>query len=201
LYCHECIVPEILFMISRTEKESFLNQKAVVIWLTGLSGSGKTSLAENLEIALFAQGFLTQILDGDNVRCGVNQNLGYSEEDRLENIRRIAEISKLFINCGIICINSFISPTTKIRKTARNIIGNENFIEVFLNTPLQTCEQRDIKGLYSAARAGKIKNFTGIDSPYELPMHPDIEINTEILSIEEAVEKCLAVILRRVKTT
>jgi adenylylsulfate kinase len=186
-------------MINRTEKEKFLNQRAVVIWMTGLSGSGKTTLAENLEKVLFRRGYLVQILDGDNIRSGVNRNLGFSEQDREENIRRVAEISRLFLDCGIICINCFISPTQKIRQMAKDIIGSENFIEVFLNASIDICEKRDVKGLYKDARAGKIKNFTGIDSPYEIPVKPDIEINTGVLSVGESIEKCLNLILQRVK--
>jgi adenylylsulfate kinase len=188
-----------ILMISRSEKEKFLNQKSVVIWMTGLSGSGKTTLAEDLEEVLFRRGYLVQILDGDNIRSGVNRNLGFSEQDREENIRRVAEISRLFLDCGIICINCFISPTQKIRQKAKEIIGSENFIEVFLNASIDICEKRDVKGLYIDARAGKIKNFTGIDSPYEIPANPDIEINTEVLSVEESVEKCMSLILHRLK--
>jgi adenylylsulfate kinase len=185
-------------MISRADKERLLNQRAVAVWFTGLSGSGKTTLAKQIEEALFRLGFISQVLDGDQIRQGVNSNLGFSVEDREENIRRIAEISKLFINCGIICIDSFISPTLKIRQMARDIIGPENFIEVFLNASLEVCEKRDPKGMYKAAREGKIPDFTGITAPYEIPLHPDIEINTGELSVEESVESCMEVILKRV---
>ena len=185
-------------MLTRIEKEKMLHQKAVVVWLTGLSGSGKTTLSENIEKILFQKGYLTQILDGDRLRQGVNNNLGYNEQDREENIRRIAEISKIFLNCGIICINSFISPTEKMRQLARDIIGSEHFIEIFLSASLEVCEKRDIKGLYKEARNGNIKNFTGIDSLYEIPLNPDLVINTGMLSIEEAVVKCLEVILCRI---
>ena len=182
-------------ILSRSDKEKLLNQNARVIWLTGLSSSGKTTIAGNIEMELNKRGFLTQILDGDNVRTGINYNLGFSEDDRFENIRRIAEVSKLFMNCGIICINSFISPTHKIRHMAMEIIGKENFIEVFINAPLNVCENRDTKGLYKKARKGEIKNFTGIDAPFEAPEHPDIELKTDVLSIEESAEKCLKHIL------
>jgi len=185
-------------MITRIEKEKLLNQKSVVLWMTGLSGSGKTTLAENLENGLFSRGYLAQILDGDNIRLGLNRNLGFAEQDREENIRRIAEVSKLFNNCGIICINSFISPTHKIRQIARDIIGSEYFIEIFVNATLEICEKRDIKGLYRDARAGRIQGFTGIDSPFEIPCHPDIEINTEELSIIEAAANCLEFVLPRI---
>ena len=182
-------------ILSRSDKEKLLNQNARVIWLTGLSSSGKTTNARHIEMELNKRGFLTQILDGDNVRTSINNNLGFSEDDRFENIRRIAEVSKLFMNCGIICINSFISPTRKIRHMAMNIIGKENFIEVFVNAPIEVCEGRDIKGLYKKARKGEIKNFTGIDAPFEAPEHPDIELKTDKLSIEESVAKSLEVIL------
>jgi adenylylsulfate kinase len=182
-------------ILNRSDKEKLLNQNARVIWLTGLSGSGKTTIAMNIEMELNKKGFLTQILDGDNVRTGINNNLGFSGDDRFENIRRIAEVSKLFMNCGIICINSFISPTHKIRHMAMEIIGKENFIEVYINAPIEVCEKRDIKGLYKKAREGKIKNFTGIDAPFEAPEHPDIELKTNKLSIEESVAKSLEVIL------
>ncbi len=185
-------------ILNRTDKERLLKQRSKVIWLTGLSGSGKTTLARNIEMDLNKRGFLTQILDGDNVRTGINNNLGFSEEDRLENIRRIAEVTKLFIDCGIICINSFISPTHKIRKLAKDIIGDENFIEIYVDTPLEICEARDIKGLYKKAREGKIKNFTGIDAPFEPPENPDVVIKTEEMSLEDSVKKCMDVILPKV---
>jgi adenylylsulfate kinase len=163
--------------------------------MTGLSGSGKSTIAAQLESRLYEMGFLTQVLDGDNIRTGLNNNLGFSEDDRQENIRRIAEVSRLFLQCGIICINSFISPTHQIREMAYTIIGRENVIEIFVNAPIEVCEQRDVKGLYRKAREGKIKQFTGIDSPFEAPLDPDIEINTGTLSVEEAIEKCLEHIL------
>ena len=182
-------------ILGRDEKEERLHQHARVIWLTGLSGAGKTTLAKHLEQQLFDRGFLTQILDGDNIRSGINNNLGFSDADRYENIRRIAEISKLFVNCGIITINCFISPTEEIRSMAQKIIGTENFTEVFVNAPIQICEKRDVKGLYSRARRGEIAEFTGITSPFEVPVHPDIEIRTDLLSIEESVQKLLDFIL------
>ena len=182
-------------ILNRSDKEDLLKQHSRVIWMTGLSGAGKTTLARHIEIELSKRGFLTQVLDGDNIRTGINNNLGFSEEDRFENIRRISEVSKLFLNCGIICINGFISPSIAIRQMAKEIIGSENFIEVFVNAPLNVCEQRDVKGLYKKARAGEIKQFTGIDAPFEPPPHPDIEIRTDRLSIEASVGKCLDFIL------
>ena len=159
-----------------------------MLWLTGLSGSGKSTIAQKLERELLSQGFFTKVLDGDNVRTGINNNLGFSIEDRQENIRRIAEIAKLFVETGVITICSFISPTVKIRSFAKEIIGEKNFIEIYVNTPLEICEKRDIKGLYQKARRGEIKNFTGIDSPYEAPALPDIELKTEKLSVVSSVK-------------
>ncbi len=186
-------------ILNRKEKEELLNQKSVVLWLTGLSGAGKTTLAKYLEQELFSRGYLTQVLDGDNIRTGINSNLGFSDADRHENIRRIAEISKLFLQCGIITINCFISPTDDIRETARAIIGKDDFIEVFVNAPLTVCEERDTKGLYSKARRGEIKEFTGITSPFENPRHADIEIRTDLLSIDESVSKILTFVLPRIE--
>ncbi len=172
----------------RKVKEEILRQSAKVIWFTGLSGSGKTTLASNLEKELFFHRYFCQVLDGDNIRTGINNNLGFSEVDRLENIRRIAEVSKLIINTGMITICSFISPTDEIRTMARTIIGEEDFIEVFLNAPLEACEKRDVKGLYKRARAGEIKDFTGISSPFEAPKNPDVEIDTSVVSIKDSVD-------------
>ena len=191
----ENIHPEYEKTLSKDEKEKLLRQKGKVVWLTGLSGAGKTTIANLLELELYKKGFVTQILDGDIIRSGINNNLGFGIEAREENIRRVAEVSKLFVNCGIICLNSFISPTREIREKAMSIIGKENFIEVFVNTPLAVCEQRDVKGLYKKARAGQIKNFTGIDSPYEKPENPDLIINSDEMTIEESVEKCLNFLL------
>jgi len=182
-------------VLLRPEKEKLLNQYSKVIWFTGLSGAGKTTVAQQIERELNKLGFLTQILDGDNIRSGINNNLGFSVKDREENIRRIAEVSKLFLNCGIICINSFISPTEDIRKIATDIIGRENFVEVFVNAPIEVCEHRDVKGLYKKARRGEIKNFTGIDSPFDIPKNPDIELKTDQLSVKQSAQKCLDFIL------
>ena len=182
----------------RKVKEEILRQSAKVIWFTGLSGSGKTTLAANLEKELFFRRFFCQVLDGDNIRSGINNNLGFSKEDRLENIRRIAEVTKLLINTGMITICSFISPTEEIRQMAKNIIGENDFIEVFLNTPLEVCEQRDTKGLYKKARSGEIKDFTGISSPFEAPKNPDIEIDTSVTPIKDAVDLIFNTIIDRI---
>ena len=157
--------------------------------MTGLSGSGKSTVAKGVEKVLHQKGFLTQVLDGDNVRSGINNNLGFSEEDRTENIRRIAEVSKLFVNCGIITINSFVSPTIAIRDQAKSIIGEENFYEVYINAPFEVCEERDVKGLYAKARKGEIKNFTGLDAPFEAPVDPALEVKTFTESIEDSVQR------------
>jgi len=178
-------------ILQRKDKEKLLRQRSKVIWMTGLSGAGKTTIAKYLDEALYRQGYIAQILDGDNIRAGINNNLSFSDADRFENIRRIAEISKLFINCGIIIINSFISPTEAIRKMALEIIGKENFVEVFVSAPIEVCEQRDTKGLYARARRGEIRNFTGIDSPFELPEHADVTIHTHKQTIEESVNQLL----------
>jgi adenylylsulfate kinase len=173
-------------LLQRSEREERLQQRSKVLWLTGLSGSGKSTVAKYLERVLFAEGYLPQVLDGDNIRFGINSNLSFSSEDRLENIRRIAEISKLYLHSGIICINSFISPTREMRDLARSIVGSEDFIEIYINAPIEVCEARDVKGLYQKARAGLIKGFTGIDDPYEAPENPELEIRTDQMSIEDS---------------
>jgi adenylylsulfate kinase len=187
----ENIFPDFESILSRRDKQTLLKQKSKVIWMTGLSGSGKTTLAIALEKKLAGAGMLTQILDGDNIRTGINSNLGFSDEDRAENIRRIAEVSKLFLNCGVITINCFVSPTKAIRERAREIIGTEDFIEVYINAPLAVCEERDVKGLYKKARSGEIKDFTGIDSPFEAPEHAELEIRTDEQHIEQSVQLIL----------
>ncbi len=176
-------------LLTKADREQRLQQHSKVLWLTGLSGSGKSTIAEALERKLHNKGYFAQVLDGDNIRSGINSNLGFSPEDRQENIRRIAEIGKLYLNSGIITLNSFISPTVEIRNFAKEIIGVENFIEIYINAPLEVCEQRDVKGLYQKARKGIIKGFTGIDSPYEPPTNPAIEIKTDQLSLEESVDQ------------
>lgn len=186
-------------ILKREDKEKLLNQCSLVIWFTGLSGSGKTTLAQNLEKVLYKRGFLTQVLDGDNIRSGINNNLKFTEDDRLENIRRIAEVSKLLINSGVITLNSFISPTKEIRDMAKEIIGKENFFEIYVNAPIEVCEERDVKGLYEKARRGEIKNFTGIDSPFNAPLDCDLEIKTNVLSIRDSVELILEKVLKKIE--
>lgn len=185
-------------MLSRSDKEELLKQHSVMIWFTGLSGSGKSTIAIALERELQKRGLLCRILDGDNIRSGINNNLGFSAEDRIENIRRIAEIGKLFVDTGIITIAAFISPNNDIRKMAANIIGKEDFMEIYVSTPIEECERRDVKGLYAKARKGEIKNFTGISAPFEAPQHPALSLDTSKLSVEESVNKLLELILPRV---
>jgi adenylylsulfate kinase len=185
-------------MLSRSDKEELLKQHSVMIWFTGLSGSGKSTIAIALERELQKRGLLCRILDGDNIRSGINNNLGFSAEDRIENIRRIAEIGKLFVDTGIITIAAFISPNNDIREMAANIIGKEDFMEIYISTPIEECERRDVKGLYAKARKGEIKNFTGISAPFEAPQHPALSLDTSKLSVEESVNKLLELILPRV---
>lgn len=181
--------------VTKEERIKSLNQKPCILWFTGLSGSGKSTIANALERALFNQNIKTYLLDGDNVRHGLNKDLGFSDSNRVENIRRIGEVSKLFVDSGLIVLTAFISPFKSDRQIARSLVEYDEFIEIFVNTSIQTCEKRDPKGLYKKARNGDIKNFTGIDSPYEKPEHPQIEI-TEDLSIEQSVEKILNYLLK-----
>lgn len=177
--------------INKSDRERLLNQKGIVLWLTGLSGSGKSTIASNLEEALKEKGKLTYILDGDNVRHGLNKDLSFSYKDRKENIRRVSEVCKLFQDAGIITLASFISPLKEDREMSRHIIG-KNFVEIFVNCPLEVCEKRDPKGLYKKVRNGEIKNFTGIDSSYEEPDNPEIVINTFEYSINQSITKILS---------
>ncbi len=185
-------------LLQTKTKETLLKQRGKVIWLIGLSGSGKSTIAQHLEAKLYDKGFLTQVLDGDNIRSGLNNNLSFTNEDRLENIRRISEVAKLFTNCGVVTLASFITPTEAIRKMAKEIIGEDKYIEVFVNTSLEVCENRDVKGLYDKARQGIIKNFTGIDAVFETPQNPDIIISTEKLSIEKSVEELYDFIIEKI---
>ncbi len=172
--------------VSREEREKLLDQKGVLIWMTGLSGSGKSTIAYTLEHALVQRGHLAYVLDGDNIRHGLNKNLGFSAEDREENIRRIGEVAKLFADAGIITITAFISPYRKDRDNNRTLLGKGNFLEVYCKAPLDVCESRDPKGLYKKARAGELKGFTGIDDPYEEPLKPEMVLQTDQVSPQEA---------------
>lgn len=187
-------------LLGRTEREAYLNQRSKVIWLTGLSGSGKTTIARILEKKLFEAGVFCQVLDGDNIRHGLNSNLGFSADERMENIRRIAEVAKLYLNSGVVSICSFISPLRNMRELARNIIGDKDFIEVFVDTPLEICEARDVKGLYHKARKGEIPDFTGVNAPYEAPENPALVLQTASQTPEESAQELFEFVLPSVKT-
>ena len=193
------IYPIFSKMQSREEKEKFLGQKGLTLWFTGLSGSGKSTVAIALERALSAEGILCRIIDGDNVRTALNSDLGFSAEDRVENIRRIAEVCKLFTHTGIVTLATFISPTRDLREMARNIIGKDDFMEIYISTPLSECEKRDVKGLYAKARNGEIQNFTGVSAPFEEPISPDARIDTSKLSLEESVLNIMKAAMPRIK--
>lgn len=195
----EHIYPIFDKMLSRQDKERLLGQRGLMIWFTGLSGSGKSTVAIALERELHKRGLLCRILDGDNIRCGINNNLGFSPADRVENIRRIAEVGKLFVDTGIITIAAFISPNNDLREMAAKIIGKDNFVEVYISTPIEICEQRDVKGLYAKARRGEIKDFTGVSAPFEAPQSPDLELDTSSLSLEESVNSLLSYILPKIE--
>ncbi len=188
-------------MMSREDKEHLLGQRGLMVWFTGLSGSGKSTVAMGVERELHARGILCRILDGDNVRAGINSNLGFSAGDRSENIRRIAEVGKLFVQTGIVTLACFVSPTNDLRRMAKAIIGGGDFMEVYVSTPIQECERRDVKGLYARARRGEVKNFTGISAPFEVPEHADISIDTSRLTLEESVRTLTEEIVERVKPT
>lgn len=186
-------------MMTRQDKESLLHQKGLMVWFTGLSGSGKSTIAIALERELHKRGLLCRILDGDNIRSGINNNLGFSAADRVENIRRIAEVGKLFVDTGVITLAAFISPNNDIRKMAASIIGEDDFMEVYVSTPIEECERRDVKGLYAKARKGEIANFTGISAPFEAPEHPALSLDTSVLTLEESVNQLLEIILPKIR--
>jgi bifunctional enzyme CysN/CysC len=175
--------------ITREIRAGMMKQKPITLWFTGLSGSGKSTLANAIEKTLNAEGHHTMLLDGDNIRMGLNKDLGFDEASRIENIRRIAEVSKLMNDAGLIVLTAFISPYSADRRRAREIIGRDSFVEVYVSTPLETCEQRDVKGLYRKAREGKVTNFTGISSPYEAPEHAEIVIDTSQDTLEQCIRK------------
>jgi adenylylsulfate kinase len=193
------IYPIFSKMLRRTDKEQLLRQHGVMVWFTGLSGSGKSTIAIALERELQQRGLLCRVLDGDNIRSGINNNLGFSPEDRKENIRRIAEIGRLFVDTGIITVAAFISPTNELRQMAAEIIGKDDFLEIYVSTPLEVCESRDVKGLYAKARRGEVKEFTGISAPFDIPEHPALSLDTSKLSVEESVKLLLERILPKVQ--
>ena len=183
--------------VTRAERSANKNQKPCLLWFTGLSGSGKSTIANALDVALHERGYHTFLLDGDNVRYGLCSDLGFSNDDREENIRRVGEVCKLFADAGLIVMSAFISPFTSDRRMVRKLFPAGEFIEVFMATPLDACESRDPKGLYRKARAGEIKDFTGIDSPYEVPAYPEIRLDTSRHTVEECVESLLAYLVER----
>ncbi|MEZ4972106.1 MAG: adenylyl-sulfate kinase [Cyclobacteriaceae bacterium] len=184
--------------VSQTDREQQLNQKGQLIWFTGLSGSGKSTLAVGLEKILFDQGFKTYLLDGDNIRQGLNKDLSFDEQGRVENVRRIGEVSKLMLDAGLVVLTAFISPFRSDRTLVRELVGEDRFIEVFADCPIEICEQRDVKGLYKKARQGAIKNFTGIDSPYEAPVNADIIVKTAEMKLNDSLDLLLEKVLPRV---
>jgi len=195
----ENIIPH-SFAVNKQHRNSLKNHSSFLLWFTGLSGSGKSTIANAVEQALIGKNIHTYTLDGDNVRKGLNNNLSFSPEDRTENIRRIAEVAHLMIDAGLVVLAAFVSPYEKDRQNIQQIVGAENFVEIFVNTSVEECERRDVKGLYAKARAGEIKNFTGINAPYEAPQSPDIEINTVETSVEEAVAMVVNYITTKLKT-
>jgi len=187
------------YKTTKKQRELQHGHKSYLLWFTGLSGSGKSTLANLVEVALHKNGLSTYILDGDNIRQGINSDLSFAPEDRTENIRRIAEISKLMLDCGVLTLAAFVSPYIKDRERVKHIVGDDNFIEIFVNTPLEECERRDVKGLYKKARLGEIKNMTGISAPYEVPVCPNLEVITDGKSIEESVKIILKFINKKLK--
>lgn len=188
-------------ILPRADREARLGQRGKVLWFTGLSGSGKSTLAVNIERHLFEKGFFAQVLDGDNIRAGLNRGLGFSEADRSENIRRIAEVARLFCQSGVVTICSFVSPTQALRDMARSIIGANDFLEIYLSAPLEVCEQRDVKGLYRKAREGALPDFTGISAPYEAPATPWREVPTQHMDIRESVDYLMASLIPQLRLT
>ena len=187
------------YLISKADMQNKNNHNSFLIWFTGLSGSGKSTIANVVEQKLHARGIKTYILDGDNIRKGINSDLTFSPEDRTENIRRIAEVANLMIDAGLVVLAAFVSPYKKDRENIRNIVKDVNFVEVFVNTSVEECERRDVKGLYKKARAGEIKNMTGISAPYEAPENPDVEVLTEKESVDQAVDRVLKAIETKLK--
>lgn len=187
----ENIYPTFDRMLTREEHESLTGTRGVMLWFTGLSGSGKSTLAIALEHELARRGLQSRLLDGDNLRTGVNAGLGFSAEDRRENVRRTACVGRLFVDTGIITMAALVSPTNDLREMARTIIGPADFREIYVATPLDECERRDVKGLYARARRGEVKDFTGISAPFEAPEHPDLVLDTTVLTIDQSIARLL----------
>lgn len=194
----ENIFPVSHLTLQRRDREKLLAQRGVVVWMTGLSGSGKSTLAIALERELYRRGVLCRVLDGDNVRCGINSNLGFSEADRNENIRRIAEVCRLFVDTGVVVIAAFITPSEALRQMAAGIVGKESFVEVYVSTPVEECERRDVKGLYAKARRGEITGFTGVSAPFEKPCNATLAIDTSQVTVDVAVERLLQCVMPRI---
>lgn len=194
------IIPQ-NYKVSVVDRRKKNKHNSLLVWFTGLSGSGKSTIANLVEQRLFEQDIATYALDGDNIRNGINKNLSFSPEDRSENIRRIAEISNLMVDAGLVVLAAFISPYKNDRENIKKIVKDVNFVEVYVNTSVEECERRDVKGLYKKARAGEIKNMTGISAPYEAPENPDIEINTENETIEQAVNKIMDYITSKLQVS
>ncbi len=194
----ENIVPH-TFAVTAEQRSALKKHKALLLWFTGLSGSGKSTIANAVEVALHQKGVHTYSLDGDNVRGGLNSNLSFTPEDRTENIRRIAEVSKLMLDAGLVVLASFVSPYIKDREDVKKTVGYSNFVEIFVNTPIEECERRDVKGLYARARKGEIPNFTGVSAPYEAPTAADVQLDTTKLSVAECVQEVLSVIDKKLE--
>ncbi|SDS15176.1 adenylyl-sulfate kinase [Winogradskyella sediminis] len=187
------------YKVTKEDREKLHKHRAFLLWFTGLSGSGKSTLANLVEVELHKKGISTFSLDGDNIRQGINKHLSFAPEDRTENIRRIAEVGHLMVNAGIVTLAAFVSPYIKDRDAIKTIVGDDNVIEIYVNTSLEECERRDVKGLYKKARAGEIKNMTGISAPYEAPINPDVEIVTDHQSVEQSVQLILDFIIQKLK--
>jgi adenylylsulfate kinase len=187
------------FKINQADRQRSLRQRPLLVWFTGLSGSGKSTLANGVESALHLKGVHTYLLDGDNIRTGLSRDLTFSNADRIENIRRIAEVSKLMLDAGLVVLSAFISPFRAEREMIRKLVGVENFLEVYVDCPIAVCEERDVKGLYQKARQGLIKNFTGIDSPYEPPITPFVTIKTAEESVEDSISKITELLAQKIK--